>query len=93
MPEEDEYSDDTDFLGEELIQLEFILPVAAKVFKEWSLNINEAKTEFIHFCYAEPDKDNKEEVLDDEPDPESHKLLGSSSGCHGEHCQKPCESQ
>ena len=52
MPEEDEYSDDTDFLGEELIQLEFILPVAAKVFRDWSLNINKAKTEFIDFYYT-----------------------------------------
>ena len=49
-------------IGEELIQLEFILPVAAKIFKEWSLNIKEVKTEFIHFYYTEPDKDNKEEV-------------------------------
>ena len=88
MPEEDEYSDDTDFLGEELIQLDFILPVAAKVFKEWSLNINEAKTEFIHFYYAEPDKDSKEEVLDDEPWRKS-KLLGSYM-CSSYDIQQKC---
>ena len=29
MPEKDAYSDDTDFLGEDLIQLEFVLPIAA----------------------------------------------------------------
>ena len=88
MPEEDEYSDDTDFLGEELIQLEFILPVAAKVFKEWSLNINESKTEFIHFYYTEPDKDNKEVVLDDEPWRKS-KLLGSYM-CSSYDIQQKC---
>ena len=88
MPEEDEYSDDTDFLGEELIQLEFILPVAAKVFKEWSLNINESKTDFIHFYYTEPDKDNKEVVLDDEPWRKS-KLLGSYM-CSSYDIQQKC---
>ena len=33
-----------EFLDEELIRLEFILPVAAKVLKEWNLKVNESKT-------------------------------------------------
>ena len=51
-------TNETDFLGEELTQLEFILPVAAKVFKDWNLNINEAKTVFIHFYYSYTEPDN-----------------------------------
>ena len=56
MPEESGYSDDTDFLNEELIRLQFILPVAAKVLKEWNLKVNESKTEFVHFFKAEKDQ-------------------------------------
>jgi len=88
MPEELIYSDDTDFLGQELIQLEFILPVAANVFKDWSLNINESKTEFVHFEYTEPDKDNKDEVQGVEPWRKS-KLLGSYM-CSSYDIQQKC---
>ena len=48
MPEEDAYSDDIDYLGEDKDALEALLPIAKKVFKVWHLNINESKTEFLH---------------------------------------------
>ena len=56
MPEEDEYSDDLDFLNEDKATLEALLPVATRVFKEWNLNINESKTEFVHVYIAEKDE-------------------------------------
>ena len=78
MPEESGYSDDTDFLDEELIRLEFILPVAAKVLKEWNLKVNESKTEFVHFFKAEKDQVDGENkaVRGNEPWRKT-KLLGS----------------
>ena len=72
MPEESEYADDVDFLDEELIRLQFILPVANNVLKDWSLNINCSKTEFVHFHLAE----KGDETRDAEPWRKS-KLLGS----------------
>ncbi|XP_063682576.1 uncharacterized protein LOC134817369 [Bolinopsis microptera] len=60
MPEEDAYSDDIEYLGEDKDALEALLPVATKVFKEWNLNINESKTEFVHVYIA-----GKDEVMDD----------------------------
>ena len=53
MPEEDEYSDDLDLLSQDKDVLEAILPVATRVFKEWNLNINESKTEFVEVYIAE----------------------------------------
>ena len=60
MPEEDAYSDDIDYLGEDKDALEALLPIATKVFKEWNLNVNESKTEFEHVYIA-----GKDEVKDD----------------------------
>ena len=60
MPEEDAYSDDIDYHGEDKDALEALLPIATKVFKEWNLNINESKTEFVHVYIA-----GKDEVMDD----------------------------
>ena len=53
IPEEDQYSDDLDLLSEDKDVLEAILPVATRVFKEWNLNINESKTEFVEVYIAE----------------------------------------
>lgn len=63
MPEEDEYSDDLDYLNEDKSLLVDLLPVATKVFKEWNLVVNESKTEFVHMYIAE--KDDK--TLDGKP--------------------------
>ena len=52
MPEESEYADDVDFLDTDISNLERILPIATDVFKQWNLNINEQKTEFIHVYLA-----------------------------------------
>ena len=52
MPEEDEYSDDIDFLDESKEALTTLLPIATRVFKEWDLNVNESKTEFVHVYIA-----------------------------------------
>ena len=80
MPEESGYSDDTDFLDEELIRLQFILQVAAKVLKEWpwNLKVNESKTDFVHFFKAEKDRVDGENkaVRGNEPWRKT-KLLGS----------------
>ena len=59
MPEEDAYSDDIDYLGEDKDALEALLFITTKVFKEWSLNVNESKTEFVHIYIA-----GKDEVMD-----------------------------
>ena len=78
MPEEDEYADDVDFLDEELIRLKFVLPVATNVLKEWSLNVNETKTEFVHFFHADPDQvDAKDQPVQNNEPWRKSKLLGS----------------
>ena len=56
MPEESEYSDDVDFLNTDPDTLKALLPVAKAIFKEWNLEINEDKTEFVHFRVAERDE-------------------------------------
>ena len=53
-PEEDDY------LGEDKVALKALLFIATKVFKEWNLNVNESKTEFVHVYIA-----GKDEVMDD----------------------------
>jgi hypothetical protein len=72
MPLESEYADDVDFLDEEPIRLKFILSVATCVLKEWNLNINASKTEFVEFYLATPG----EEDANKEPWRQT-KLLGS----------------
>ena len=72
MPLESEYADDVDFLDEEPIRLQFILSIATNVLKEWNLNINASKTEFVEFYLAQPGEPdaNKEQWR-------QTKLLGS----------------
>ena len=78
MPEESEYADDVDFLDEEEICLQFILPVANNVLKEWSLNINCTKTEFVKFFLAEKGVlDSKNQPVRDNEPWRKTKLLGS----------------
>ena len=71
MPLEDEYADDVDFLDEELLRLQFILPVATHVLNlnEYNLNVNCSKTEFVHFYLADKDAvDSKDRpIKDNEP--------------------------
>jgi hypothetical protein len=78
MPLEEEYADDVDFLDEELLRLEFVLPVATHVLKEWNLNVNNTKTEFVH-CYMahKDDVDNKNQPIKDNEPWRQTKLLGS----------------
>lgn len=78
MPLESEYADDVDFLDEDEICLQFILPVANHVLKEWNLNINCTKTEFAHFFLAEKGLlDNKNQPIRDNEPWRKTKLLGS----------------
>jgi len=78
MPEEEEYSDDVNFLDEELIRLQFVLPVAAKVLKEWSLDVNKSKTEFVHvFHAAKGEVDDKNKAIEENEPWRKTKLLGS----------------
>ena len=56
MPEESEYSDDVDFLDTGKEALISLLPVAKNVFNEWGLQINEEKTEMVHFKVAGKDE-------------------------------------
>ena len=52
LPLESEYADDVDFLDEDLEALKQILPTATSVLKDWSLNVNEQKTEFVRVYLA-----------------------------------------
>ena len=56
MPMESEYSDDVDFMDTSEENLVNLLPVAKSVFSEWNLQINESKTEFVHFRIAGSDE-------------------------------------
>ena len=72
MPLESEYADDVDFLAEELLHLQFIQAVASNVLKQWNLNINTTKTEFVDFHLAQKnDEDFEKETW------RQTKLLGS----------------
>ena len=52
MPLEWEYSDDTDFVDNDLEPLQELLPICRDVFSDWNLHVNEGKTEFVHFYVA-----------------------------------------
>ena len=52
MPVEWEYSDDVDFIDEDVQPLQELLPKCKELLSEWNLNVNEAKTEFVHFYLA-----------------------------------------
>ncbi len=69
MPLEWEYSDDTDFVDPELEPLQELLPICRDVFSEWNLQVNEDKTEFVHFYVAGKDDVNTdgEPLLGNEP--------------------------
>ena len=54
MPLEWEYADDVDFVGESLGDLEEMLQVCTRVFREWGLKVNEDKTEFVRLHLAAP---------------------------------------
>ena len=49
LPVEWEYSDDVDFIDENLQSLQEFLPTCQEVLSEWNLHVNEGKTEFVHF--------------------------------------------
>ena len=53
MPEESEYSDDVDFMDTEKDALTALFLTAKDVFSKWNLQINETKTEFVHFRIAD----------------------------------------
>ena len=55
MPLEWEYSDDVDFVDPDLEPLQELLPQCKDVLSEWNLQVNEAKTEFVHFYVAGKD--------------------------------------
>ena len=78
MPLEKEYADDVNFLDEEKVRLEFVLPIATHVLKEWNLNVNASKTEFDHFYKALKDEVDEfgKPVKGNEPW-RTTKLLGS----------------
>ena len=63
MPLESEYADDVDFLDEDPIKLHFIQAVASNVLKQWNLNINCSKTEYVDFHLATKGADD----VDKEP--------------------------
>ena len=48
LPLEWEYADDVDFLDEEKIPVDNILPVSNVIMREWNLFTNEDKTEYTH---------------------------------------------
>jgi len=52
LPLEWEYADDADFVDEDEERLKNMLPVCTNVLREWDLNVNESKTEFVHFFLA-----------------------------------------
>ena len=60
MPLEWEYSDDVDFIDEEKELLQELLPKCTEVLGEWNLNVNESKTEFVHFYLAGKDDVDEE---------------------------------
>ena len=78
MPLESEYADDVDFLGEDEHQLREILPVATSVLDEWSLRVNEQKTEYVKVYIAGKEETDMHgvKVAGNEPWRNS-KLLGS----------------
>ena len=71
MPEESEYSDDVDFMNTQLNTLKSLLPTATTIFKEWNLEVNTDKTEFVHFRVA----DKNEKLPDGKP------LRGNEEWC------------
>ena len=79
MPEESEYSDDVDFMDTDGDALKALFLTAKDVFSQWNLEINETKTEFVHFRIAD-----RHELMEDGRTPLrgneewcSTKLLGS----------------
>ena len=56
MPVEWEYSDDVDFVDDNLQSLQELLPTCREVLSEWNLHVNESKTEFVHFYLAGKDE-------------------------------------
>ena len=82
MPLESEYADDIDFLNELQESLQQILPICTAVFKEWSLHINDGKTEHTHIHLAPPKPLNKRKVDHNmqyrgSEEWRTHKILGS----------------
>ena len=55
MPVEWEYSDDVDFADADLGPLREFLPKCSEVLREWNLNVNAGKTEFVRFYLAGKD--------------------------------------
>ena len=84
MPLESEYADDVDFIDEEPIRLQFILSIATNVLKQWNLNINCSKTEFVDFHLAQKSDDDAENELW-----RKSKLLGSYM-CSSYDIQRRC---
>jgi hypothetical protein len=82
MPLESEYADDVDFINEQQESLLQILPICTTIFEEWSLHINNGKTEHTHI-YLAPPKPLKRQKVDHNKqyrgseEWRTHKILGS----------------
>ena len=78
LPLESEYADDVDFIGEDEVKLQQILPIATSVLNEWSLQVNEQKTEFVKVYLAgKGDTDSNGVKVAGNESWRSSKLLGS----------------
>ena len=78
MPQESEYSDDVDFMDTNRECLDDLLPVVTDIFGEWNLQINETKTEFVHFRVADSNERREDgNLVRGDEEWCSSKLLGS----------------
>ena len=78
MPLESEYADDVDFYDTNEEILEKLLPLINNVLQNWSLYMNDSKTERVHLYLAKRgDVDEHGTPLVDNEPWRSSKLLGS----------------
>ena len=47
LPTEWEYSDDVGYVGDNLENLEQLLPICTQILSDWNLYVNENKTEYV----------------------------------------------
>ncbi|KAL5251782.1 hypothetical protein ACHWQZ_G014807 [Mnemiopsis leidyi] len=78
FPTEWEYSDDCDFADEDIEKLKAFLPAVKEVLQDWSLQVNESKTEFSTVYLAnQSDRDSNGQPLANSEPWRSNKTLGS----------------
>ena len=93
LPEEEEYADDVDYMGEDMDELKDMMPQIKETLAEWNLFINDTKTEYtrVHLADVDDVNDKGKKIREGKLEEwRTNKVLGSLL-CSTEYVRRRCQ--